>query len=142
MTISIKLDPGAYMPKRAYELDAGYDLRTPVDFILPPATDMGDGWKTIDTGVHMEIPPGYAGFIKSKSGLNVRECITSDGLIDSGYVGSIHVKLYNHGSTWRHFKRGDKISQIVIVPIITPELELVDELPETERGSNGFGSTG
>lgn len=140
--MKVVLDPGAFMPERAYEHDAGYDLRTPIDFDLHPADDMGDGWKVIDTGVHMEIPVGYAGFVKSKSGLNVRDSITSDGLIDAGYTGSIHVKLYNHGSVWRHFKRGDKISQIVIVSIITPELELVESLPETERGSAGFGSTG
>ena len=138
----VVLDHGAYMPERAYSLDAGYDLRTPVDFVLPPASDMGDGWKVVDTGVHMEIPAGHVGLIRSKSGLNVNRSITSDGTIDAGYTGSIHVKLYNHGNLFKHFKAGDKISQIVILPIITPELELVDELPETERGSNGFGSTG
>ena len=138
----VVLDHGAYMPERAYSLDAGYDLRTPVDFVLPPASDMGDGWKVVDTGVHMEIPAGHVGLIRSKSGLNVNRSITSDGTIDAGYTGSIHVKLYNHGNLFKHFKAGDKISQIVILPIITPELELVDELPGTERGSNGFGSTG
>lgn len=138
----VVLDKGAYMPERAFEHDAGYDLRTPKDFLLPPSSDMGDGWHTVDTGVHMMIPPGYVGFIKSKSGLNVNYCITSDGTIDAGYTGSIHVKLYNHGSQWKQFKAGDKISQIVILPIITPDLELVDVLPETDRGANGFGSTG
>ena len=138
----ISLDKWAFMPARAYEHDAGYDLRTPVDFVLPPASDMGDGWNVIDTGVHVEIPHGYVGFLKSKSGLNVKLCVTSDGTIDSGYTGSIRVKLYNHGSTWCKFKRGDKISQLVILPIITPELEVVDTLPETDRGDNGFGSTG
>lgn len=140
--MKVVLDSGAYMPERAYELDAGYDLRTPVDFVLQPASDMGDGWKVINTGVHMEIPAGHVGLIRSKSGLNVNKSITSDGTIDAGYTGAIHVKLYNHGSLFKHFKAGDKISQIVIVPIITPDLELVDTLPETDRGANGFGSTG
>ena len=138
----VVLDEGAFMPTRAHDLDAGYDLRTPVAFVLPPADDMGDGWYVIDTGVHVEIPPGHAGFVKSKSGLNVKAGITSDGLVDAGYTGSILVKLYNHSGSWREFKVGDKISQLVILPVITPELELATSLPETERGSRGFGSTG
>lgn len=138
----IKLDDGAFLPERAHELDAGYDLRTPVAFTLPPADEMGDGCRVINTGVHVAIPGGYAGIIKSKSGLNFNHGITSDGLVDSGYVGAVHVKLYNHGSQWMPFNVGDKISQLVIVPIITPDLEVVDELEETERGENGFGSTG
>ena len=138
----VVLDKDAFMPERAHELDAGYDIRTPIDFMIPPASDMGDGWRVIDSGVHVEIPAGHVGFLKSKSGLNVNYCISSEGVIDSGYTGSITVKLYNHGSQWRKFKRGHKISQLVILPIITPELELVDALDDTERGDNGFGSTG
>lgn len=103
---------------------------------------MGDGWKVIDTGVHVAIPAGYVGFLKSKSGLNIVRGLTSDGTIDAGYTGSIRVKLYNHTGQWAKFDRGDKISQLVILPIITPEVEVVGELPETERGADGFGSTG
>lgn len=80
--------------------------------------------------------------IKSKSGLNVKENVTSEGVIDAGYTGSIVVKLYNNGDGLVHIQKGQKISQLVIMPIITPELELVDELENTERGDNGFGSTG
>ncbi len=97
---------------------------------------------TIDTGVHVEIPRGHVGMLKSKSGLNVKHDIVGEGVIDSGYTGSIRVKLYNHGSESYMIERGDKISQLVILPIITPELELADELEETERGANGFGSSG
>ena len=140
--MKVVLDDGAFMPERAHELDAGYDIRTPIDFLLPPASDMGNGWKVINTGVHVDIPRGHVGFIKSKSGLNVNQCISSEGVIDSGYTGCIRVKLYNHGSQWREFRRGDKISQMVILSIITPELELVDALEQTERGNGGFGSTG
>ena len=68
--------------------------------------------------------------------------MTSEGVIDSGYTGSIRVKLYNHGEHQRVLHKGDKISQLVIMPIVTPELELVDQLEATERGDNGFGSTG
>lgn len=140
--IKVLLDEKAFMPERAHDLDAGYDLRTPHSFTIPPADDMGDGWKVIDTGVHVAIPEGHVGFIKSKSGLNIIKGLTSDGTIDAGYTGSIRVKLYNHTAYWVKFKAGDKISQLVILPIITPEIEVVDSLPETERGADGFGSTG
>lgn len=72
----------------------------------------------------------------------VNNDITSDGLIDRGYTGSIRVKLFNHGTENYLVHRGDKISQLVIVPVLTPTLEVVDKLDETERGKNGFGSTG
>ena len=140
--IKVLLDEKAFMPERAHDLDAGYDLRTPYNFSIAPADDMGDGWKVIDTGVHIAIPEGYVGFIKSKSGLNIVRGLTSDGTIDAGYTGSIRVKLYNHTGQWAKFERGDKISQLVILPIITPELVEVEELEQTERGEDGFGSTG
>lgn len=135
--IKIKLDPEAYVPERAHKQDAGLDLFTPYRFILP-----GNDTMTIDTGVHVEIPEGYVGFLKSKSGLNVRYSITSEGVIDAGYTGSIKVKLYNNNKRDHVFLEGDKISQLVILPILTPEIELVESLDETERGNNGFGSTG
>ena len=80
--------------------------------------------------------------LKSKSGLNVKFNLTGEGTIDAGYTGSIVVKLYNHGNDVVNLNRGDKISQIVIMPIVTPKPVLVDTFPETDRGSNGFGSTG
>lgn len=135
--MKIKLDPGAYVPGRAHPTDAGLDLRSPVNEFVPSF-----GSAIIDTGVHVEIPEGYVGMLKSKSGLNVRDDITSEGVIDSGYTGSIVIKLYNHGNTNKYIRAGEKISQLVILPIITPTLELVDELEPTERGDNGFGSTG
>lgn len=135
--ILVKLDSNAYMPERAYPTDAGLDLRTPCDFTIDER-----GFYTVDTGVHVAIPEGYVGFIKSKSGLNVKKDITGEGVIDAGYTGSIRVKLYNHGYESHTFKAGDKISQLVILPIVTPEPIEVDELKETDRGDNGFGSTG
>ena len=150
--MKIMLDKGAILPTRAHETDAGLDLYTPVDVYVPKTKDRDeDGWPidgvnigsaTIDTGVHVEIPKGYVGFVKSKSGLNVKHGLTAEGVIDSGYTGSIVVKLYNHKSLEYRFKAGDKIAQLVLLPIITPELEQVDSLEETERGSNGFGSSG
>lgn len=138
MEIKVKLDEGAFAPESAHEADAGYDLRTPTDCYISE-----DGFAIIDTGVHIQIPKGYVGFLKSKSGLNVRDHLTGEGVIDSGYTGSIVVKLYRnspHGG--KFFCRGDKIIQIVLLPIIKPDIEIVDSLEDTERGDNGFGSTG
>ena len=135
--IKVMLDHGAYAPERAHKADAGLDLRSPVNIKAKKG-----GAAVIDTGVHVEIPEGFVGMLKSKSGLNVKFSLLSEGVIDAGYTGSIVVKLYNHGNSDIMIETGDKISQLVILPIITPEVELVDSLDETERGDNGFGSTG
>ncbi len=153
--MKIMLDEGAKMPTRAHPWDAGLDLYTPIECTVPPAKTIvyfnpieGDQTKTVvgsitmDTGVHVEIPEGYVGFIKSKSGLNVNYGLTADGVIDAHYTGSIAVKLYNHTHHEYQFKAGDKIAQLVIVPCLLPELEQVGSLEETDRGDNGFGSTG
>ena len=131
------LDDDAYAPERAHKADAGLDLRSPV-YIKVKAKNA----TVIDTGVHVLIPDGYVGMLKSKSGLNIKYSLQSEGVIDAGYTGSIVVKLYNHGDHDIMVERGDKISQLVILPIITPEIELVDTMADTERGTNGFGSTG
>lgn len=100
------------------------------------------GSAVFDTGVHVQIPVGMVGFLKSKSGLNVKYGITSEGVIDSGFTGSIVAKLYNNSDEPYTVRMGDKITQLVILPIYAPELELVETFEETERGSSGFGSTG
>ena len=135
--MKVMLDAGAIMPTRAHELDAGYDLYSREDAIIYQNSS-----GVFDTGVHMAIPPNHCGVLVGKSGLNIKHNIQSDGLIDAGYTGSIRVKLYNHGGKAVEIKRGQKISQLVILPIITPELEEVDQLEATERGDGGFGSTG
>lgn len=135
--LRVVLDEGAKMPTRAHSSDAGIDLYAKEDAIV----DAKDSCK-FDTGVHLEIPDGYVGFLKSKSGLNVKYGITSEGVIDAGYTGSIVIKLYNNSGYEYRIKAGDKISQLVLLPIITPELELADSLDESERGTNGFGSSG
>lgn len=137
MKIKAVIDPGAILPTRAHKDDAGLDLYATEDAII-----FRDGSYTFDTGVHVAIPEGYVGFLKSKSGLNINNGLQSAGVIDCGYTGSIRVKLYNHSHKMVRIKRGQKISQLVILPIITPELEIVDELEDTERGDGGFGSSG
>ena len=135
--MKIMIDNGAYMPTRAHDVDAGLDLYA-MDGQIVPAKESA----IFDTGVHVQLPHGTAGVLVSKSGLNVKHDITSTGLIDEGYTGSIKVKLYNHGGFDYRVKAGDKISQLVILRVERPELELVDSLEETERGVGGFGSTG
>ena len=135
--IKVKLDPDAVMPTRAHDTDAGYDLYSREDAVI-----YQNGSGKFDTGVHMAIPRGFCGLLVSKSGLNTNDGIQSTGLIDADYTGSICVKLYNHGPKAVEIKKGQKISQVVLLPIITPGLEQADDLEDTERGAGGFGSTG
>ena len=137
MKMKVKLDPGAYLPTRAHENDAGLDLYAINSVWIRPNSS-----EFFDTGVHVAIPKGYGGFVKSRSGLMMKHEVTTDGTIDSGYTGSIGVMLFNHGRGDVFIKAGERIAQLVIVPIITPELDLVDEMEETDRGDGGFGSTG
>ena len=133
----IKLDEGAKMPTRAHNTDAGMDLYAR-DTQIVPAKESA----IFDTGVHIELPIGTVGMLKSKSGLNVKHGITSEGVIDVGYTGSIVAKLYNHSGRDYKVNAGDKITQLVIMPILTPDVEIVDELDASDRGDNGFGSSG
>ena len=135
--MKVKLDEGAYMPVRAHKADAGLDLRCPIDF----TAEAGKAVK-IDSGVHVEIPAGCVGMLKSKSGLNIKYGIVTEGVVDSGYTGSIVVNMFNHGSADVQFERGDKITQLVVVPTVYQDLIQVDDLDDTERGENGFGSSG
>ena len=135
--MKIKLDAGAFFPDRAHDTDAGADLRSPVETVIPARDSC-----IIDTGVHIQLPHGYVGMLKSKSGLNVMHDITSEGVIDEGYTGTIMVKLYNHGDQPYKIERYDKITQLVIVPCEYVDFDLVDDLEDSERGDDGFGSTG
>ena len=126
------------MPTRAHEFDAGLDLYSAYDdvYIYPRNSEL------FDTGVHIQLPKNTVGFLKSKSGLNVKSGITSEGVIDVGYTGSIMVKLYNHSDNPYSVRKGATISPLVLLPCLLPELEVVDSLEDTERGTGGFGSTG
>ena len=122
------LDDGAIMPIRAHHADAGLDLYTPKDIYL-----CGGGSVGIDTGVHIEIPLGFYGDIRSKSGLLFKNDIITDGTIDSGYTGSIKVKLINLGRRSYHFEAGDKIAQMVIQRCELPELVVEDFATTTDH---------
>ena len=135
--MNIILDNGAFKPEFAHKTDAGADLRSPVESVVPAR-----GSIVIDTGVHVEIPEGYVGMLKSKSGLNVKHDLIGTGTIDSGYSGSIRVKLYNLGDTDYQIQRGDKIIQLVIMPCVYCKFTEVEQFADSERGTGGFGSTG
>lgn len=136
--VCVTLDDGARAPEFAHAQDAGLDVFSREDKTVPAR-----GSAVFDTGVHIQIPDGYFGELKSKSGLNVHHDITSTGVIDTGYTGSVRVKLYNHGDTDYEVKTGDKISQLIIQPYYKCAIKVTDNLPDnTERGNNGFGSTG
>ena len=136
--IEVMLDDGAFEPVRAFEVDAGMDIRTPVDVTIP-----ANGFAAIDTGVHFFIPRGYYGKLESKSGLNMKHQVVSHGgVVDAFYTGSVVAGLYNHSDKDYTFKRGDKIIQIVIQRCELPQVKIVREMPETPRGNGGFGSTG
>ena len=140
MKLKVMLDPYAKRPNRAHEHDAGLDLFTKVNMSETEVPAFGS--KVFDTGVHVAIPAGYVGDVKSKSGLMMNYDITTDGTVDCGYTGSIRVKLFNHSCRAVVIRPGQKIAQLVIKAIITPEVELTDRMEDTERGSGGFGSTG
>lgn len=136
--MKIKLSSDAYMPVREHATDAGLDIRAKESKVVP-ANDS----EIFRTGVHVRLPEGTAGILVSKSGLNVKYDITSTGLIDEGYDGEIVVKLFNHGKRDYHVQAGDKISQLVIVPVLYEDVEIVEDLKmRSARGSGGFGSTG
>lgn len=139
--MKITLDENAILPTRAHPYDAGLDLYMPMDNAPQCITPFG-GSVTIDTGVHIAIPQHFAGLVKSKSGLMVRHKIVTDGTVDCNYTGSIRVTLFNHGEAGYTIRPGDKIAQLVIVPCCLPPLEVVEYLDRTDRGDNGFGSTG
>jgi dUTP pyrophosphatase len=135
-----RLHEDATLPERAYSGDAGLDLAA------CERVELGPGERAIvPTGLAVAIPEGYAGFVQPRSGLAARQGISvlnSPGLIDSGYRGEIRVVLLNTDAEHTFVAEpGDRIAQLVVLPI--PELELVevDELPETERGVRGFGSS-
>lgn len=145
--MKIKLDENAIQPTRAHETDAGLDLYSPIRTIVPARKNdfwgtLQEGSVAIDTGVHIELPHNTVGFLKSKSGLNVKSGITSEGVIDEGYTGSIVVKLYNHSDKDVEIRKGQKITQLVVLPCLYVDVEVVKELGETSRGDNGFGSSG
>jgi len=136
----MQVRPGARVPARAYAGDAGLDLAACEQLELRPGERA-----LVPTGLAVAIPEGYAGFVQPRSGLAARDGITvvnSPGLIDSGYRGEIQVVLLNTDQE-RTFtaEAGDRIAQLVVLPVPALSVREVDELPPSERGVRGFGSS-
>ena len=142
VAVSIKrLDDSLELPSYAYPGDAGLDLRAADDAVLEPFER-----KAIPCGIALAIPRGYAGFVLPRSGLAAKHGISivnAPGLIDSDYRGEIKVILVNMDAHEAfEIKRGDRIAQLVIMAVPVVDLQETDDLPDTERGLGGFGSSG
>jgi dUTP diphosphatase len=136
-----RLDPNLPLPAYARDGDAGLDLVAATSVMLAPGERA-----LVPTGIAVAIPEGYAGFVQPRSGLALRHglgLVNSPGLIDSGYRGEIAVILVNHDlSVPVKIERGDKVAQLVVVPVVHARLVECHELPESARGPGGFGSSG
>ena len=133
----IRVEKGAFPPLRMHPTDAGLDIRAMYGGVVPAGKSA-----VFHTGVHVEQPKQTAGLCVSKSGLMLRHDITSSGLIDEGYDGEVMVKLFNHGVRDYIVNPGDKITQLVVIPVLYEPVEIVDSIHGGERGGAGFGSTG
>ena len=134
-----RLRPDAELPSQAYEGDAGLDLAACEPAVLGPGERA-----LVPTGIAVEIPEGYAGFVQPRSGLAARHgigIVNAPGLVDSGYRGEIRVLLLNTGREPFTVEVGMRIAQLVIAPVASVRLVEVDELAASERGARGFGSS-
>ena len=143
MTVPVvRLDPDLPLPGYAHAGDAGADLVARIEVLLEP----NGGRAMVPTGIAMAIPEGYAGFVQPRSGLALRHgvtCLNTPGLIDSGYRDELAVLLVNTDPESAYeVHRGDRIAQLVIQRVETAEFVEEGELPQSERGLGGFGSTG
>jgi dUTP pyrophosphatase len=142
-----RLSSHAQLPRRASEGAAGFDLFAAARTVIPAARMLEGrvniGRALVPTGVALSIPEGHVGRVGSRSGLSVKHNIeTGAGWIDSDYRGELKVELKNFSGLEFVVEEGDRIAQLIILPIVTPELEEVDALSPTTRGAGGFGSTG
>ncbi|MBA3527822.1 MAG: dUTP diphosphatase [Propionibacteriaceae bacterium] len=137
----VRLDPDLEAPSYAHAGDAGADLRSSEDFVLAPGER-----RLVSTGIAIAVPVGYAAFVHPRSGLAAKHgvsIVNTPGTIDAGYRGEVRVCLVN--TDRRHpvaISRGDRIAQLVVQPVSEAVFRTVAELPESPRGSGGYGSTG
>jgi len=138
--LMITVSSSDLIPQRAYRGDAGLDLMASEDVIIYPGQTVAVG-----TGVCALIPYHYAGFVHARSGLALKHSVwqaNGVGVIDHQYRGEIKSLLHNGGDGPYQVRRGDRIAQLVIAYVELPEVYVMESLPESERGDNGFGSTG
>lgn len=137
-----KVSPNAVIPTYGSAEAAGADLYA----CLEEAVTIGPGQSVfIPTGIALEVPKGHAGLVFARSSMGAKRDLAPAnkvGVIDSDYRGEIKVVLHNHGNQIRQVEPGERIAQFVIVPVLAPAFEEVEELTDTDRGAGGFGSTG
>lgn len=136
----VRLDPGLPLPEHAKPGDAGVDLRAREAGSIAPGERA-----LVPTGIAVSVPDGFVGLVAPRSGLAIRHGISvvnGPGVIDSGYRGEVAVIIVNLGDVDFAWERGDRIGQLVVVPHVEFEAAEVDELDASDRGSDGFGSTG
>lgn len=134
-----KLRPPAKLPHKAHTGDLGYDL-----YADSPAAIFPNETKVVTTGIAIQFPAGYGGFIKDRSSVATKKGLhTVAGVIDNGYIGEICIALYNGTESLIHIAPGEKIAQLVLIPTVDFTIEEVFETISADgRGDNGFGSTG
>lgn len=139
MELRIKrLSPDAIIPTRAKPGDSGLDLHATEDVWIPSGAR-----RMVGTGIAIELPPGYEAQVRPRSGLAHRSGVMAAlGTIDNGYRGELKVNLFNHSYDSYRVLQGERIAQLVIAPVALLGVVAVEELTETERGADGFGSTG
>lgn len=137
--IYYSLDDGAAHPRQAYKYDAGMDLALKHDLTVPVGAH-----RVGDTGVRVAVPRGHVGmlFVRSSTGIKNHLVLSNGtGIIDQGFRGFIKLSLHNTGDKTQHIQAGDYIAQLVVVPIATNNIAEVPQLPHSERGTNGIGSS-
>jgi dUTP pyrophosphatase len=134
------LHSAAQLPRRAHPGDAGADLFSVEEVVIPAGER-----KDVGTGIALAIPSGYAGFVQPRSGLAFKHgimVVNSPGLIDAGYRGEVRVSLFNSSREPFTVAVGERIAQFVVQKVEEPEFLATDVLPDTSRGEGGFGSSG
>lgn len=132
------LTENAHVPERCSTQAAGYDLFSAYDYLIEPY-----GKELIKTDIAVKIPEGYYGRIAPRSSLSWKfHTDVGAGVVDCDYRGNVGVVLFNHSAQQLEIKKHDRVAQLILEAIITPEIIVVDNLDDTERGSGGFGSTG
>lgn len=132
-----RLSNDATLPTRAHHNDAGLDIYSSEGVFLMP----GQG-KAVRTGIALELPEGHVGLIADRSSLGKKGIKTAGGVIDAGYRGEIQVILWNISPDQLELRQGERIAQLLILPVHTPAIKEVSELSDSVRGTKGFGSTG
>ena len=141
MTVAFRrIHPDAVVPAYAHEGDAGMDVRSVDDVVIPPGRRA-----LVHTGLVMQLPPCAEAQVRPRSGLALKHGVTvlnAPGTIDAGYRGEVGVILANFGDSDFEVKKGDRIAQLVVAPVTQPAVVEVDEVSSSDRGDGGFGSTG